>query len=277
MTTASTSATTTTSALGPGTEGTPVWIVAGGGGHPPPQPVTMWTRIRLELRKAVDTRSGLILTLLTLAWAPLVLTGWVAVVGADGHDVEAVLGVGATGVAVLLPVVTLLQVSGEWGQRSILTTLSLDPARGKVLMAKVLAGQGLAFGIIVVCLGCSLLAAALMGIDLGATDSLLRIVAGLAAGGMLYALMGSALGALSLSTALGVGLLLVGPQLVMNLGRLTGAAWDDIGPWVEISTRLGELTGGSVANWEHLLVACLLWIAAPLAVGHWRIRRADVA
>lgn len=252
-------------------------IMADDGDQPPPRPISMWTRVRLELRKAVDTRSGAVLTILTLAWAPLVLAGWIAATGTQGHEIETVLGVGATGVAILLPIVTLLQVSGEWGQRSVLTTFSLDPARGRVLAAKVLAGQALALVVIVSGLGVSLLAATAIGVDLGHGGSLLRVLLGLLGGGLLYALMGSALGALSLSTALGVGLLLVGPQLVMNLGRLTGATWDDVGPWVEINTRLGELTGGSVAHWEHLLVACALWIGVPLAIGALRTRRADVA
>lgn len=242
----------------------------------PARRITMWARVRLELRKAVNTRSGTVLTVATLAWAPLVLIAWIAATGTDGHALDTVLGVGATGVAILLPIVTLLQVSGEWGQRSVLTTFSLDPARGRVLAAKVLAGQILALAVIVSCLGFSLLTAALMGVDL-ADGSLGPTLLGIGAGGMLYALMGSALGALALSTALGVGLLLVGPQLVLNLGPLAGDRWADIGPWVEISTRLGELTGGSVAHWGHLAVAVLVWIVLPLAVGAWRVRRADVA
>lgn len=257
-------------------EGSLARILEAGWDSAPPRPITMRTRVRLELRKAVDTRSGAVLTIAALAWAPLVLAGWIAAVGGDGHDIGTVLGVGATGVAVLLPIVTLLQVSGEWGQRSVLTTFSLDPARGRVLAAKVLAGQLLALVVILSCLAVSLLTAVLLGVDLGG-DSLPRVLLGLLAGGLLYALLGSALGALALSTALGVGLLLVGPQLVMNLGRLTGASWDDVGPWVKINTRLGELTGGAVAHWGHLLVACLLWIVLPLAVGWVRIRRADVA
>lgn len=89
--------------------------------------------------------------------------------------------------------------------------------------------------------------------------------------------MGSALGAMTLSTPLGLGVLLVAPQLVLNLGPLAGERWADVGPWVEISMRLGELTGGTVAHWGHLAVACALWIALPLVVGFWRVRRADVA
>lgn len=241
------------------------------------RPITMGTRLHLELRKALNTRSGLILTLAALAWAPLVLTGWLAAVGTDGHTAEAILGIGATGVAVLLPIVTLLHVSGEWGQRSILTTFSLDPARGRILAAKVAAGQVLALAVITSALAFSLLTAVLMGVDLDGGQGLGRVLLGIAAGGALYALMGSALGAMTLSTPLGLGVLLVAPQLVLNLGPLAGQRWVDVGPWVEISMRLGELTGGSVAHWGHLAVACALWIALPLAIGCWRVRRADVA
>jgi len=52
--------------------------------------------------------------------------------------------------------------------------------------------------------------------------------------------MGSALGTLTLSTPLGLGVL-----LVMTLGG-------------------------------HLAVACLAWIALPLVLGFWRVRRAAV-
>ncbi|MGC0143968.1 hypothetical protein [Pseudactinotalea sp. Z1732] len=243
----------------------------------PAQPITMRTRLYLELRKALNTRSGLILTLAALAWAPLVLIASLVAVGTSGHDAETILGIGATGVAVLLPIVTLLHVTGEWGQRSILTTFSLDPARGRILVAKVLAGQVLALAVIASALAFSLITALLMGVDLGGTRDLGRVLLGLAAGGTLYALMGSALGAMTLSTPLGLGVLLVAPQLVLNLGPLAGERWAEVGPWVEISMRLGELTGGTVAHWGHLAVACALWIALPLVVGFWRVRRADVA
>src|SRR5690625_4687295 len=247
------------------------------GSASPARPITMGTRLHLELRKALTTRSGLILTLLALAWAPLVLIGWLAAVGTTGHTAETVLGIGATGVAVLLPIVTLLNVTGEWGQRAILTTFSLDPARGKVVVAKVLAGQVLALAVIASALASSLLTSLLMGVDLGGQQDLGRIVLGIVAGGTLYALMGSALGTLTLSTPLGLGVLLVAPQLVTNLGPLAGERWADVAPWVEINTRLGELSGGSVAHWGHLAVACLLWIVLPLLLGFWRVRRADVA
>jgi len=268
-----------TAASSPGTgpaSGTPLAALLNAGSAPSSGPIRMRTRLLLELRKAITTRSGLFLTIAALAWAPLVLIGWLAAVGTAGHTAETVLGIGATGVAVLLPIVTLMNVTGEWGQRSILTTFSLDPARGKVLVAKVLAGQVLALAVIASALGSSLLTAVLMGVELGGED-LGRIVLGIVGGGALYALMGSALGTLTLSTPLGLGVLLVAPQLVTNLGPLAGERWAEVGPWVEINMRLGELSGGSVAHWGHLAVACLLWIVLPLLLGFWRVRRADVA
>ena len=60
------------------------------------------------------------------------------------------MGVTATPQGFLLPVLGILLVTQEWGQRTAMVTFTLEPHRGKVMGAKVLAA--LAFGMLAVLL-----------------------------------------------------------------------------------------------------------------------------
>ena len=64
------------------------------------------------------------------------------------------LRVAALGLTILLPVVAILLVTGEWSQRSVMTTFTQVPRRLRVLNAKLavsllLGGAGAAFGAVV--------------------------------------------------------------------------------------------------------------------------------
>ncbi|MFZ2016854.1 MAG: ABC transporter permease, partial [Nocardioides sp.] len=99
-------------------------------------PIPFRTVMGVELRKMFDTRSGFWL-MVGIAVTALVATGSVIAFGSDAsltyNNFAAAIGVPMT---ILLPIVAILSVTGEWSQRAGLTTFTLVPHRGRVIRAK---------------------------------------------------------------------------------------------------------------------------------------------
>ena len=114
-----------------------------------------FTRIvGVELRKSFDTRSGLWL-LISIGLAALVTTG--AVIAWAPTDEfrysQFTLAIGMP-MSIILAIITVLSVTAEWSQRSGLTTFTLVPHRGRVMLGKALsaclvavAATGVAFAV----------------------------------------------------------------------------------------------------------------------------------
>jgi cytochrome c biogenesis protein CcdA len=106
----------------------------------------------VEWSKATDTRSarwllalvGVITTGMTLGVPILAPTNF-----EQSH--ASYLRLAALGLIILLPVVAILMLTGEWSQRSIITTFTQEPRRMRVINAKLvvsmmLGGLGAVFG-----------------------------------------------------------------------------------------------------------------------------------
>ena len=106
--------------------------------------------VAVELRKSFDTRSGRWL-LASIGLASLVTTG--AVIAWAPTDEfrysQFTLAIGMP-MSVILPIIAVLSVTAEWSQRSGLTTFTLVPHRGRVMLAKALAAVLVAVGATVV-------------------------------------------------------------------------------------------------------------------------------
>ncbi|MGC5614590.1 hypothetical protein [Georgenia sp. Z1491] len=238
--------------------------------------LSMRRRLHIELRRSIDTVSGAALTAVTLGAAPILVVVGLLAEGAQGTTISLVLGAGSLAAAFLLPVLTSLLITSEWGQGSIVSTFAMDHRRGRVLAAKVLAGLVVSLAVAALCLAVAIVVAAVAGVDLGSGADLARTCAGVTAALVIYALLGSAWGAATLSTPLAVVVALAGPQVVNTVEMLLGERMADIGPWVMFSHAVGDLTQGEVASWPHLLSNVGLWIVLPMVVGLWRVRSADV-
>src|SRR4051794_1951038 len=93
----------------------------------------------VELRKLADTRSGLwLLIVIGLAAAGTAVI-MLAAAPDDQQTFQALFTFGAVPAAVLLPVLGILSMTSEWSQRTALTTFTLTPARGRVVVAKLFA------------------------------------------------------------------------------------------------------------------------------------------
>jgi len=56
-------------------------------------------------------------------------------------------------------------------------------------------------------------------------------------------------------------------------------AWfEDLAPWLDFQSASSELYDMPLTGdqWAHLAVSGFIWLVVPLAIGLWRIRRAEV-
>ena len=234
----------------------------------------------VELRKLADTRAG---------WWLLIVIGLaaaatVAILLAAGPPAEQTFadffGFGLLPAVVLLPVLGILSMTSEWAQRTALTTFALVPARGRVIVAKLIAATMIALASTAVTLGMAaignLLAIALDGDGSWKID--LVVVAQAALIQVLYVLMGSAFGALLLSSPLAIVLFFALPTVWSFVGELvtwlrSAAQWLDLSVTSEALSN-PDVTGG---QWARLATSVGLWVLLPLAIGTVRVLRREVS
>ena len=241
---------------------------------------------RVELRKMVDTRAGLWLMISIAALTAIVLVVQLAVVVTqdlvvDFHDF--MMGMN-TPMGVLLPVLGVMAVTSEWGQRTAMVTFALEPSRGRIVAAKLAATVVVAVVAIVVGMVLSVVANLLYGALSGN-----EVVWGIDGLDLVYffllhligMLTGFAFGALFLNTPAGIVAYFVYSFVLPGLFQL-GAhliGWfGDLQPWVDFSDAQNGLVDGTIdgQGWAHLAVSGLIWLVLPLVVGVGRILRSEV-
>jgi len=232
--------------------------------------------LRSELRKATDTRAArwLLVAAVLLALAaqavPLVFPRDVT------QDRASFLTWAALGLSRLLPIAVMLTMTAEWSQRTALTTFTLEPSRGRVLAAKVVAS--LAISVIGGCLAFAIaqagLAVALVGgrhADVGWSWPEL---AGFAAFVVLTTAIGSAIGSALHNTAAAIVTYFA---LAGVTSLLLIPAVEQAGSWVNTGETFGWLLAGQWSGHAaQITSSALIWIALPLAIGVIRITRTDI-
>lgn len=242
--------------------------------------IGLWRLTSVEVRKLADTRAGVwLLIVIALAAAGTIV---VSLVFGDGDDLtfRGLFAFALVPSGVLLPVLGILSMTGEWSQRTALTTFTLVPARGRVIAAKLAAGGLIAVAVtlataVVAALG-NLIA---LGLDGDGSWHLSAAVAGEAVlMEVLSVLMGLGFGALLLNSSLAIVAYFVVPTVWSVLGASirslhTVAAWLDFGQASGPLVAPG-MTGG---EWARLGVASGLWIVLPLLAGTLRVLRREVS
>jgi ABC-type transport system involved in multi-copper enzyme maturation permease subunit len=240
--------------------------------------------VSTELRKMFDTRSGFWL-LVAIAGLALLATSAVILWAPDNEmtyrSFTAAIGVPMT---LVLPIIATLSVTGEWSQRSGLTTFTLVPDRSRVIAAKAIASVGVAVVTIPFAFGIGALGnvvgTAIAGVqpvwDLSVTHLLtiaLANVLGLLVGFMLGVLIRGSAGALA---AYFVYALLL-PTLSLILA--TSQEWfRELQPWIDFDHAQAALVGGAVTaeQWTHLAATGAIWLVVPLVVGLGLVVRTEV-
>jgi ABC-2 type transport system permease protein len=228
----------------------------------------------VELRKMADTRAGFwLLLIVQLLAAAIVVITLLAGEASDQnfHDLfSGTLWVNS----ILLPVLGILAVTSEWGQRTGLTTFALVPERGRVIVAKILAAAGLAAYAVVACLFTAAIGNLFAG---GSWDMPLYVVAHGALFELISVLIGVAFGLVFMNSALAIVLYFILPMAWTILGE-TISALDKPADWLDTSRTFAPLVDGGMTStaWAHLGTSVALWLGAFLVVGLWRLRRTEL-
>jgi len=233
---------------------------------------------RVELRKMFDTRSGFWLPIgVALAAVATVLI--TALTGPDAnHTFTHLFGNAILPTSILLPLIGVLLVTGEFSQRTALTTFTLVPSRARVMVAKLSAS-----------VVCSLVALAFC-LVIGAAATALHPASGSAVWSLHLVLLPQAF--LRLATAMitgvafGAALLVSAPAIVIYL--LLPTIWSalansihglqGVANWLDASESLDPMIRHSLSatGWAHAAATLAVWMVLPLAIGWWRVMRRDV-
>lgn len=259
------------------------------------RPTSMLTLTGVEVRKAVDTRSGRWLLIAAAGVALGAAAIGAFVVSADERTYSTISNIVFQFSIFLLPVVAILLVTSEWSQRSAMGTFTLNPRRGRVLVAKaaavgVLALLGWAFNVGVAALGTAVASrpagsgpVPVWGLSAGQLFASLLFVALSVGLGFAFALLFlNSPAAIVLNFVLPIAwaiLAAVVPWLREHL-----QAWLDTGTsWALLLTNTPNAGGGqgggpptavwgapSGEQWAQIAVTTAVWIGLPAAIGTWR-------
>lgn len=240
----------------------------------------------VELRKMFDTRSGFWL-MASIAATAVIATGAVILYAPDEELTYASFG-SAVGfpTAVILPMVAILSVTSEWSQRSGLTTFTLVPHRGRVVLAKAAAaiGIGVASMLLAFAIGAigNVVGTAITGTPT-VWDVSLADAAHIVLGNVLGLMGGFAIGVLLRSSAAALVayfvISFVQPTLLMLLATRQ-AGFQDLQPWVDVNAAQSALfsIGSPVTGqeWAQLAVTEAVWLALPLVIGLRLVLRSEI-
>lgn len=253
------------------------------------RPVPFLRLVKVELRKMFDTRAGLWLGLITglLLVLAMAITLLVVALNDDmtisANDFSAIMSIP---VSLLVPVLAIVIVTSEWGQRTSLFTFALEASRARVMLAKMVTVAILAALTILVAIVAGAVGNLLYGVITG-NDVVWNLQADtfawVLAQQLLYLLMAFAFGMVFLNSPGAISVYYIVALLLplMVYGTLYAIfTWaQDLIPWIDLSYATmpflnGESTDGM--DWVRVVVTSTAWVFLPLAVGFWRVLRAEV-
>jgi len=236
--------------------------------------------VRVELRKMVDTRAGMWLMI-----AIGVITAIASIIfGLVGHSQDRTfgtfLGFAGTPQGFLLPVLGILLVTQEWGQRTGMVTFTLEPHRGRVLVSKIGALIVLALTAIALAFAVAIVTTVLFGGTDRWSDFTAIDVLKVTIGQMCGMAQGFAFGMLFLVSAAAIVTYFILPQVLTILVNVIPALQDKAA-WLDFGTAQGRLFSFGEGNlsgteWTQLLVTGTVWLVIPFVAGVIRILRTEV-
>src|SRR3954447_3550890 len=241
-----------------------------------PGPIPFSRLVRVEWAKATDTRAARwLLALVALSTAGMMLVPVLAPTTFDQTYASYLRVAAAFGLTILLPVVAILMFTGEWSQRSVMTTFTQEPRRIRVLNAKlavsmVLSGVAAVFGGAVTAAGLGLAAASGRPLEanltVGAIIGYLLFV-------LLNVLAGVALGALLQSSAIAIAACFALPAAFAVLATASTL----VSNWIDMATTWNwVLENDWAGHVPQISFSIVFWVAVPLAAGVVRTMRRDV-
>jgi ABC-type transport system involved in multi-copper enzyme maturation permease subunit len=240
--------------------------------------------VQVELRKMFDTRSGFWLIASIVITATLTMVGTIAF----APDVELTYYTFAKAIGfpmtVVLPIIAVLAITGEWSQRTGLTTFTLVPYRSRVVRAKVISSiaVGVASMLFAFALGAignvvgTMIAGTDMVWDVSFAEGLNIVL-----GSLLCLLTGTMLGMLIRGSAAALTAYFVYSLLLPTIAGILATSQDwfrDLQPWVDLNYAQSHLFTGTLTGeqWANLAVTASVWLVLPGIVGLRLVLRSEV-
>jgi ABC-2 type transport system permease protein len=240
--------------------------------------------VSVELRKMFDTRSGFWLMASIVITALLTTVGMVAF--APDSQLTYYTFAKAIGfpMTVVLPMIATLSITGEWSQRSGLTTFTLVPHRNRIVAAKVLSSVAVAvasmlFAFVIGAVG-NVVGTAIAGTDM-VWDVSVAEGFNIVLGSLLCLLTGTMLGMLIRSSAGALVAYFVYAFLLPTVSGMLAASQEwfrDLQPWVDLNFAQAALFEGTLTGeqWAQVAVTAGAWLVIPALLGLRLVMRSEV-
>jgi len=248
--------------------------------------IPMRRLIKVELRKTMNTRAGKWL-LATIAGGAAIVMAIMVIVGIVTDEPFGITDFTQVAsffpMALLLPVLGVLSVTGEWGQRTNIATFTLVPRRSRIAAAKLATGAIMALAAAIAAL---VTGVAAMGVfDLFGGDATwnlpLQSVVSFALLQLIGLLTGFAFGMLILNTPAAIVSFFAYSFLLPTVFFAGASLWDwaeSVRPWIDFNFVQEPLGQGllSDVNWGQFALTSAIWFVAPVAFGVRRLLRAEI-
>jgi len=247
-------------------------------------PVPLSRVINVELRKMFDTRSGFWLMASIVITALLTTIGTIAF--APDADLTYYTFAKAIGfpMTVVLPIIAILSITGEWSQRTGLTTFTLVPHRNRVIAAKAVSSVAVAiasmlFAFVIGAVG-NLVGTVVTGTAMVWDVSLAEGV-NIVLGSLLCLLTGTMLGMLIRSSAGALVAYFVYSLLLPTVSGILASSQEwfrDLQPWVDLNYAQAALFEGTLTaeQWANIAVTASTWLILPAILGLRLVMKSEV-
>ena len=247
--------------------------------------VPMSRLAKVEFRKALDTRAGRWFVISILALVVVVEVIYAFAANDQSKNFQDFVQISGFVLGYFMPIIIIMLVTSEASQRNGLVTFTLEPQRSRVVIAKFLAGLGLAVGVMVAGFALAALGT-LLGTATGGTgdwsvDGNL-VFNGFVLANLIGVFIGFAIAMLIMNTAGAiVGYFAYSLILPIAVGILSAlsSSFEKIAPWIEFNTAQTPLFSGDYTptgeEWAQILVSGTIWLIVPLALGIWRLLRIE--
>ena len=239
----------------------------------------------VEFCKALDTRAGRWFagSIVGVCLAAMIILG-LALNEGDKNYLDLLQIAGAI-LGSFLPILIVMLVTGESGQRTGLVTFTLEPRRSRVVVAKFLAGIALEVCVMLLAALTAAIGTFIGTLDGSTTDWSLDgnlVFNGFVLANLIGIFIGFAIGMLLMNTAAGIVTYfvysLILPTVVGFLGYLS-EGFEELTPWIEFNTAQIPLFEGDYIptgeEWAQLATAGTIWLIIPLFLGIRRLLRIE--
>jgi ABC-type transport system involved in multi-copper enzyme maturation permease subunit len=240
--------------------------------------------VNVELRKMFDTRSGFWLMASIGILSTLATIGVILFLPNDNLNYGAFSAAVGVPMTILLPIMAILAVTGEWSQRTGLITFTLVPHRSQIILGKSIAAVivGVVSMVIAFSIGAvgNIIGSSLNSVDivwdLSVSDILYIVLANI-----LGLLVGFMLGVLIRSTPGAIVAYFIYSLVLPTIFGVLAAFQDwfkDIQMWIDFNGAQTPLFDGGPTSeqWAQIGVSGMIWLVVPMAVGVWAVLRSEV-